>query len=749
MSVYHPGRNSSLQSFECVYDNYGRLVRVENQFENTYDISSVVNTSTNTFELLNCDNASGKNVATKDLVTGNTTRYSYQNDMVNIIGLYDGNENLIGTELFNRDSVNRMTSRTFNYDLDESKAVKDTIVYAKTATDPMADNRVYTYTYNVDGVRSAYTYNNYDGFKRLIGKSTTIGQQNLYFNKSITYDKTRVNQVADTFSGSNRGTDNYEYDYLGRIVGHTYSSSNVTSKSDSYEYDSFGQLIRENNQHLDKTLVYEYNGIGNITSVKTYPYTTGSISADGYTSKLTYAYNNTANPDRLTNFNGKSISYNALGCPTYYDSKTWKWENGKLVRIHKGSPNQPGSRYEECTFAYDGYGRRIRKYYNYDPNPAVAGDGHYYYITNYTYDESGRLIREYISEYRDTGITTTREFIYLYDESGIIGTMYSVDGAGAQPYYYRRNLQGDVVAIYDKFGVRKVEYAYDTFGNCTILYAGNAGLAESNPIRYRGYYYDRETNLYYLNARYYNPEWRRFISPDDTEYLDPETVNGLNLYAYCNNDPVNYCDPSGHSWESFWNGVGDWFSDNWVKLAISAGVVIVGAIVTAATCGTGLGFFAAFGGALLTSAKAVAISTAMSAGIGLAVGGITTGSWKGALDGMLDGIADGFMWGGIFAGGAQIISGAFKAYAQVANHYNRLSAVKKSPFFSPDRLKNATEIAKIAQKGQGFYDYGGTIVRFGRFAHIDASTKSLLHLAALGFNHIPIGTIVAGFIGGF
>ena len=112
--------------------------------------------------------------------------------------------------------------------------------------------------------------------------------------------------------------------------------------------------------------------------------------------------------------------------------------------------------------------------------------------------------------------------------------------------YNRRNAQGDVIAIYDQYGSRKAEYAYDAFGNCTVLYSGITDLANNNPIRYRGYYYDKETGLYYLNSRYYNPEWRRFISPDDTAYLDPESVNGLNLYCYCGNDPVNYADPSGH-----------------------------------------------------------------------------------------------------------------------------------------------------------------------------------------------------------
>ena len=105
----------------------------------------------------------------------------------------------------------------------------------------------------------------------------------------------------------------------------------------------------------------------------------------------------------------------------------------------------------------------------------------------------------------------------------------------------------DVIGILDNSGNIVVKYSYDAYGNCTCYYSTNDDLEENNPIRYRSYYYDEDTGLYYLNARYYNPQWRRFISPDDTSYLDPETPNGLNLYAYCNNDPVNYSDPSGHS----------------------------------------------------------------------------------------------------------------------------------------------------------------------------------------------------------
>lgn len=85
-------------------------------------------------------------------------------------------------------------------------------------------------------------------------------------------------------------------------------------------------------------------------------------------------------------------------------------------------------------------------------------------------------------------------------------------------------------------------------GNHDVIDYTNLGLGELNPIRYRSYYYDTETGLYYLNSRYYDPEIGRFISPDDISYLDPETIGGTNLYAYCGNNPVMRVDPSGHDW---------------------------------------------------------------------------------------------------------------------------------------------------------------------------------------------------------
>ena len=89
-------------------------------------------------------------------------------------------------------------------------------------------------------------------------------------------------------------------------------------------------------------------------------------------------------------------------------------------------------------------------------------------------------------------------------------------------------------------------YAYDAWGNVIAGsdYSG-MNIRAINPIRYRSYYFDNETGLYYLNSRYYDPETGRFINADEIQYLDPTTLGGLSLYAYCLNNPVKYTDPTG------------------------------------------------------------------------------------------------------------------------------------------------------------------------------------------------------------
>ena len=311
----------------------------------------------------------------------------------------------------------------------------------------------------------------------------------------------------------------------------------------------YGQLIEENNNTLDKTIEYEYNtSTGNLDSVTN----NGTVTTFGYT--------DVAHPDRLTSYNGKAITYNDNGGVASYDGWDYTWTKGKLSRIKKNMGNSsraiigPGlAPSKTYTFGYNGLGQRISQNYSYfflgDSIIPVQQGEITAYNKSFSYDHLGRLIAENIDKTFHGVGTESSKIVYLYDESGIIGMQYTNSTtATTNTYYFLRNLQGDVVAIYDTTGNKVVEYSYDAWGNCTIESATtNYPLAHANPIRYRGYYYDEATKLYYLNARYYNPQWRRFISPDDTAYLDPETPNGLNLYAYCGNDPVNYADPSGHS----------------------------------------------------------------------------------------------------------------------------------------------------------------------------------------------------------
>ena len=139
--------------------------------------------------------------------------------------------------------------------------------------------------------------------------------------------------------------------------------------------------------------------------------------------------------------------------------------------------------------------------------------------------------------------------LYLYDADGSpIGMQYRNIGMTEGSfciYWFEKNLQGDIVAVYSDSGVKLRTYTYDAWGNVTETVLSQSGTnyyARYNPFRYRGYYYDTETGLYYLQSRYYNPEWGRFLNADSCLY---SSMLGFNMFVYCDNNPVNYIDPYG------------------------------------------------------------------------------------------------------------------------------------------------------------------------------------------------------------
>ena len=125
---------------------------------------------------------------------------------------------------------------------------------------------------------------------------------------------------------------------------------------------------------------------------------------------------------------------------------------------------------------------------------------------------------------------------------------------GTMLFYYLYNVQGDVIAIVRAAtGQIVAKYSYDAWGKCTVTNAAGYAVGDKNPFRYRGYYYDTETGLYYLNSRYYNPEFGRFINVDSELAGVGGNMQGYNLFAYCFNNPVNMSDPDGN-WPKWLTG---------------------------------------------------------------------------------------------------------------------------------------------------------------------------------------------------
>ena len=168
-------------------------------------------------------------------------------------------------------------------------------------------------------------------------------------------------------------------------------------------------------------------------------------------------------------------------------------------------------------------------------------------VTHEYLTQSGKVARETIK----TNNSLTAVLDFIYDESGKpFALKYSTNGTSFQTYYYVLNLQGDVVKLIHYIPGFEYEsvatYEYDAWGN---IVSSSGRLAEINPLRYRGYYYDNETGFYYLQSRYYDPANRRFISAD-VYASTGQGFLGTNMFAYCNNKPIINSDPSGHALRS-------------------------------------------------------------------------------------------------------------------------------------------------------------------------------------------------------
>ena len=181
----------------------------------------------------------------------------------------------------------------------------------------------------------------------------------------------------------------------------------------------------------------------------------------------------------------------------------------------------------------------------------------------YTYDDTGlrtsKTVNGAKSEYLYVGgqllgeVRDGHHVHYSYDSFGNLSVIkYYTSDTAYYVYYVVTNAQGDVVSLHDANGAVKVAYEYDAWGNVVSMTdTTGIGIGTINPFRYRGYYYDAETGLYYLTSRYYDPEVGRFINADGYASTG-QGVLGNNSFAYCNNNPVMRIDPSGEFFEEFW-----------------------------------------------------------------------------------------------------------------------------------------------------------------------------------------------------
>ncbi|MBZ9686140.1 DNRLRE domain-containing protein [Clostridium estertheticum] len=552
------GSTSILNIYNTQRGKYLDASTVNNKYSYENDrIKSVSNNGSNyTFNYDGLGNNTKVNVGTQNLITNN-----YEARTGKLLDSTYGNGQIVGSSY---DSADRVISSTYNgldrfkygYDASGNVASNDDLVngvnykyiydmsnrlvkivdskgntvkniydvednLSSVAENLNGVDYTTSYTYDKENKPKTTTYkgnvitNNYDSLGRLQGKVTNTGTAQI--NTSYEFEagkdaNTTTNRVSKITNNGNGIV--YSYDKNGNIETITENGKLI-----KYYYNELNELIREDNQVLNKTISYSYDNGGNILNKVEYAYTTGTPGIATKTS--TYTYGDANWKDKLTSFNdgtAKPITYDAIGNPLTYNGYIYTWEEGRQLAALSGNG-------DTIAYKYNDSGIRTQKIVNgVTTTFHLAGD-------KVTYETNG-----------------TDNIYYTYDSSEQLVSM-SLNGG---EYYYIRNTQGDIIGLHDSKGAEIVSYSYDSWGkliSTTGTLASTVGV--KNPYRYRGYRYDTETSLYYLQSRYYNAEWGRFVNGDATAALQlaQGKLLGANLFSYCINNPVMNSDPTGHwSW---------------------------------------------------------------------------------------------------------------------------------------------------------------------------------------------------------
>ena len=352
-----------------------------------------------------------------------------------------------------------------------------------------------------------------------LGRLSTIKRNGGKHTTTYTYetasDGGQTGRVKTVKNGSH--SENYTYDIWGNVTKVTENSSQ-TGKA--YAYDAQGQLIREYDPDKKVWLGYKYDAGGNLTEVRSYPAAEGG-SPEGEGTVIKKFVYGTAWKDQLTAMTvegtTRNFTYDANGNLLSDGKYTYSWTKGSLLAKVTGDSL-------EATYTYDASGIRTSKTVN-----GVKTE----YLT-----AGGSILAEKKNEKWQQ---------YLYDGSG---QLMAIRYKGADYYYIRDGLMC-ITGLVDANGGAVVNYRYDSWGKLISITGSMAGtLGKDNPYRFKGYYYDEETGMYYLKSRYYQPEICRFISADERISGIGGIMRGYNMYSYCFNNPINMIDPSGN-WPAF------------------------------------------------------------------------------------------------------------------------------------------------------------------------------------------------------